>query len=109
MHMHLSIHLFALFCVLHSKSESFSFLPLVLPIGQRTEVAQLQEAQFACYRQHGGRHEVEIAGSAQSSSCFMGIRSDGVQPKAKVGSNPAANRKGSGKVLIVARPMRHRK
>ncbi|KAL0045663.1 hypothetical protein WJX82_001000 [Trebouxia sp. C0006] len=51
-------------------------------------------------RQHGGRHEVEIAGSAQSSSCFMGIRSDGVQPKAKVGSNPAANRKGSGKCTL---------
>ena len=96
-------------CLSSFTSESFSFLPLVLSIGQCTEVAQLQDCQFACYRQHDDHHEVEIEGSAQSSSCFMGIRNDGVKPKARVGSNPAANRKGGGKVLIVARPMQHRK
>ncbi len=44
---------------------------------------------------------MEIAGSVQSSSNFIGIRGDGVKPKAKVGTNATAKRKAGGRILTV--------
>ncbi len=118
LYMHASVHSFArsFFCALlfflpSFKREFVSFHPLFCPSAKPAQLmhrgSPAVEAHFACYRQHGGHHEVETAGSAQSSSNFIGMRSDGVKPKAKVGSNIAANRKGDGKVLIVARPVQH--
>jgi len=48
-----------------------------------------------------------IAGSAQSSFNFIGIRGVGVKPKAKVGSNPTAKWKAGGRILAVTAKDRH--
>ena len=54
---------------------------------------------FACDRQHDNHHEMERSRGAKPSSCFDRIRSDGVRPKARVGSDPAAKSRADGRIL----------
>ncbi|DBA80406.1 TPA: hypothetical protein ACH3X2_007345 [Trebouxia sp. C0005] len=64
-------------------------LPPGLPVGTNSPAA----------RQHDNHHEMERSRGAKPSSCFDRIRSDGVRPKARVGSDPAAKSRADGRIL----------